>query len=312
MAGGRAARGARARLPAALRRHRHVEQPRDESTVPRESLCPHRVAPPRGHRGGQRLLRRHAGAPGRARGPPRESARDRFRGEPRIPRRVQRRSGTGAGRVPGAAQQRHRGHAGMGLGAHRAPGARPEARARRPRHQRHRQRGPDRRRIRKPGRAARLGARLGARSRRRGVRDPDARVLLRRDAPRGLRKGRPARRAFRDRDVRGRRLQPSRPRRRMGSPLRPRRVRPSLAEGLVPPARQGSVLPAVRGEPEEVRGEMEARVSGGRPSPQPDNAALRTTFPTAAGLPPLVGSRREREQKATAAARRRPGSRARG
>ena len=33
-----------------------------------------------------------------------------------------------------------------------------------------------------------------------------------------------------------------------------------------------------------------------RPSPRPDNAALRATFPTAVGLPSLVGSRGEREE----------------
>ena len=107
-------------------------------------------------------------------------------------------------------------------------------------------------------RTARLVPRLGPRARRRGVRDPDARVLLR---P-------PRREVFAAVGPSTSASGPGCSRTATttaacaaGFEVRCARdaLRPPLAEGLVPPARQGRVLPALRGEPKEVRREVGKR-----------------------------------------------------
>ena len=140
-----------------------------------------------------------------------------LRREPRLPGGVQRRPRARGRRSARSPEQRHRADAGLVDGAPPPPRAEPRAgdgRARSP--------------TRSPTRpestsATRTSAQLpawaaavGPRPRRRDLRDPDARVLLRRAAPRGVRGRRAARRALRPGALRGRRLQPPRARRRAG------------------------------------------------------------------------------------------------
>ena len=175
------------------------------------------------------------------------------RGEPRIRGRDERRVRRREGRIPRGPQQRHRAHARLADGARAAPPIPRTARPRRAGDERGRQRGADRGRLRRSRRPAPLGGGLDSRARRRDLRHPDARVLLPGDASPDVRGGRPARRALRRRDVRGRRLQPARARRGTRGALRAGRLRPPLEDGVVPPAGQGRVLRALRGEPQASR-----------------------------------------------------------
>ena len=91
-----------------------------------------------------------------------------------------------------------------------------------------------------------------------------------------VRGGRAARRALRHRPLRGRRLQPPRPREGLCRPLRARRLRASLADGLVPPDGPRRVPRALRREQAAIRGEVErGRPPSARPRPLRGDPALR-------------------------------------
>ena len=239
-----------------VRRRRHVRPRGPDPALPREPGRADGVAEPRDHRRRQRVAGRHPRGPRGAR-----ESRPAFpdhpqRGEPRIRRRDERRVRRREGRIPRGPQQRHRAHARLGDGARAAPPIPRAARPRRGGDERDRQRGADRGRLCRSRRPAGLGRGVDPRPRRRDLRHPDARVLLPGDAPPHVRGSRTARRALRRRHVRGRRLQPARARRGARGALRAGRLRPPLEDGVVPPAREGTVLRALRGKPQALRGEV--------------------------------------------------------
>ncbi len=254
----RSVRRPRRPLPASLDRRRHAREPRPEPALHRKRAGAHGVAEQGSHRRRQRIDRWNA----RAAEGPRRAARGResdpSRREPRLSRGGQRGPRGRERTVPRSSQQRHRRPAGRVHRPAPPPPSRPGARSRRAGDQRHRERGPDSRRLRGSRGPSRLGVFLDAGARRRDRRDFLAGVLLRRDAARGLRADRSARRALRHRDVRGRRLLPPRPGRGARVSLRPGRLRPPLADGLVPAPRPRRIPAPLRGEPEEVRGEVGA------------------------------------------------------
>src|SRR5207249_406284 len=126
--------------------------------------------------------------------------------ESELRRRSQRGGGGVARRLPLPLEQRHGRHPRMAVGARPAPPERPDDRPDRTLHQRDRQRGEGGGRVPRAPASGFLGARVHAiPGRPRGPR-PDAGDVLRPSPARPLRLDRAARRAFRVRIVRGRRL----------------------------------------------------------------------------------------------------------